>query len=122
MNNDVVSRKVSGSEWRKLAEFELLAGQARWDTIQTQLIEVLGRLHLDEDFLNRVLKSAQKATAHFMGAQLQSDRKIHLLFFAPKEHRSNGQSWGFFRTEKLQGQPADNRPQPIVAFYLYPEG
>ena len=122
MNNDAIPRRVLGREWRKLAEFELLAGQARWDTIQTQLTEVLVKLQLDEEFLNRVLNSAQKAMAHFTAAQMQSDWKMHLLIFAPGEYKSNGKSWGFFRTEKFEGPRTQSGLQPTMAFYLYPEG
>jgi hypothetical protein len=122
MNNYGVPHKVSGNEWRKLAEFELLAGQAQWDTIQIQLTEVLVKLQLEEEFLNKVLKSAQKSTAHFMGVQMPSDWKMHLLIFAPGEYKSNGKSWGFFRTEKFQGPRTESGLQPTMAFYLYPEG
>ena len=92
--------------------------------INVRLTELFSPLHLDVNFLNRVLRSAQDAVARVM--QVESMTKfehIHLLVFVPADRISNGQICGFFRIEKIEGtNQGENPPGLAVEFYLYQPG
>ena len=93
------------------------------ELISARLAELLAPLELHENFLNRVLKSAQ----NYVGRALTPDAgvpfgEIHLSIFVPNARMSKGQTWGFFRIEKIDSQ-AQNVADPdhTVEFYLYRE-
>jgi len=117
----------SAANWKPLGELELHAGaKAVTDgAIQAWLAEVLAPLSLHTDLVNKILRSAREAAAR----ALESSEKavpyvhIHLLAFAPYSPRTRGQTWGFFRLEKLDGsEPGQSRPDHSIEFYLYLEG
>jgi hypothetical protein len=115
-----------GADWQILDELELSVGLYMDDkvNINVWLTELLRPLHLDMDFLNRVLRSAQDAVARAMQVESMTELEhIHLLVFARADRIPNGQIWGFFRIEKFEGtEQGENPPGLAVEFYLYQPG
>lgn len=106
---------LPASDWQLLGELKLALGSRADGAISAWLTELFKPLQLHPDFLNRILKSAQDATARLLQAGLPLEH-IHLMIFVPQDRAAAGQSWGFFRIEKTQD------PDHAVEFYLYPEG
>jgi len=115
-----------GADWQILDELELSVGSYMDDKINVNvwLTELLRPLHLDMDFLNRVLRSAQDAVARAMQVESMKEfEHIHLLVFARADRRPKGQIWGFFRIEKIEGTRQGENPHGLaVEFYLYQPG
>ena len=48
---------------------------------------------------------------------------VHLLAYTSRSHHPKGQTWGFFRLEKLENPAAGQiEPEHSIEFYIYPEG
>jgi len=113
----------SAPSWQMLGELILSAGSKPDELIALWLKELLAPLGLHENFLTRVLQSAQK----YAGRALRADADahfghIHLFVFGPNERTPKGQSWGFFRIEKIDNSnPNLSHPDHTVEFYLYRE-
>lgn len=118
-----MSDPSSTSSWQMLGELMLPIGSDTNELISAKLAELLAPLELHENFLNRVLKSAQ----NYVGRALTPDvgvpfGEIHLFIFGPNERMSKGQTWGFFRIEKIDSQEQNVAdPDHTVEFYLYRE-
>jgi hypothetical protein len=122
-NTNPSQNEISGTDWQILGKLELPIGSDANDAIELWLVETLGLLNLDTDFLNKVLKSAQEVAARAMQAEdLMQFKHIHLLVFAPAERALEGQSWGLFRIEKIDKGGENANPDHTVEFYLYLEG
>jgi len=122
---DPSSNNLSGTDWRILGELELTIGEEADGVISAWLTEILNPFRLHADFLNKVLKSAQDAA----GRAMQSENRqldfehIHLLVFLPGTRASKGQTWGFFRIEKIESAKQHKNPSDhAIEFYLYLEG
>ena len=94
------------------------------DALYSWLTAVIDPLNLSKDFLNRILKSAQDATARVWKAEAGMELEhIHLIIFVPPDYSSKGQTWGFFRIEKIEntveGKAAHDH---AIEFYLYVDG
>jgi hypothetical protein len=106
-----------------LGELILPVGSQPDALISLWLKELLAPLDLHENFLNRVLRSAQ----NYAGRALTPDAgvafgHIHLSVFVPDEPVSRAQSWGFFRIEKIDSAEQNlAHPDHTVEFYLYRE-
>lgn len=93
------------------------------ELISAWLTEQLAPLDLHENFLNRILKSAQ----NYVGRALSPEAgvpfgHIHLSIFGPNGRISKGQTWGFFRIEKIDSAESSvAQPDHAVEFYLYQE-
>ena len=114
---------ASAPNWRMLGELILSVGSNPDELISLWLKEQLTPLGLHENFLTRVLQSAQKYAGRALRADAEAQfNHIHLSLFGPNEWNSKGQSWGFFRIEKID-HAGQNRPHPdhTVEFYLYRE-
>ncbi|HEX5943290.1 MAG TPA: hypothetical protein VFY66_13500 [Anaerolineales bacterium] len=113
----------STSLWHMLGDLSLPVGASPNEIISAWLIELLAPLHLHENFLNRVIKSVQD----YAGRALNQDAgvpfgHIHLSIFGPNERTSKGQTWGFFRIEKIDSAEHNAaHPDHTVEFYLYQE-
>ena len=113
----------SASRWQMLGELILSVGSKPDDLIALWLKELLAPLHLHENFLTRVLQSAQ----NYAGRALRPEADvpfshIHLSIFGPDERTSKGQTWGFFRIEKIDNTGENlAHPDHTVEFYLYRE-
>jgi hypothetical protein len=118
-----MSDPSSTSRWQLLCELILPIDSDTNDLLSAKLAELLAPLELHENFLNRVLKSAQ----NYVGRALMSDAgvpfgEIHLYIFGPNERMSKGQTWGFFRIEKIDSHEQNLAdPDHTVEFYLYRE-
>jgi hypothetical protein len=118
-----MSDPSSTSRWQFLGELILSIDSDTNDLLSVKLAELLAPLELHENFLNRVLKSAQ----NYVGRALTSDagvpfREIHLYIFGSNERMSKGQTWGFFRIEKIDIDEQNLAyPDHTVEFYLYRE-
>ena len=114
--------EISGTDWQVLGNLELPIGSGTDDVIASWLVETLSPLNLHTDFLNKVLKSAQEATARAMQAEVVIQFKhVHLLVFAPPDHTPSSDNWGFFRIEKVENARDQDYPNHAIEFYLYLE-
>ena len=123
--NTTDSSLVSASRpgWQLLGETQLLAG-ATVDTINTWLVEILGPLNLQPDFVKQLLHSTQDVSMRALHSNTSMDfEHVHLCIFAPIDLKRNGNTWGFFRIEKIDSkEPNQDHPDHAVEFYLYLEG
>lgn len=115
-------RMITG--WQFLGELELPVGSDAERIVHTWLTKSLDPLNMHVDFLNKVLMSAQEAVARAIRAEaVMKFGRIQITLFFPSERALKGQSWGFFRVEKimdtLEGAMA---PARGIEFYLYLEG
>ena len=113
----------SASSWHMLGDLMVPVGSSPNEIISAWLRELLAPLELHENFLNRVLQSVQ----NYAGRALDQDAgvpfgHIHLSIFGPNERTSRGQTWGFFRIEKIDSAERNvTHPDHRVEFYLYQE-
>jgi len=118
-----MSDPSSTSRWQILGELMLPVGSDINELISARLTELLAPLELHENFLKRVLKSAQ----NYVGRAMTPDEgvpfgEIHIYIFGPNERTSKGQTWGFFRIEKIDSHEQNlAHPDHTVEFYLYRE-
>ena len=116
------SNNPPATDWQILGELELPISSESDGAINRWLTETLLPMHLPTDFLNKVLKSAQDTVARMMLNEMKFEH-IHLLIFVPVDRTSRGQTWGFFRIEKIESQmEVRNHPHHAIEFYLYLEG
>jgi hypothetical protein len=109
------------TDWQILGELELPISAESDGAINAWLTQTLFPMRLHADFLNKVLKSAQHAVARMMLNEIKFGH-IHLLIFAPVDRTSRGQTWGFFRIEKIENPvETKNHPHHTIEFYLYVE-
>lgn len=121
---DPSTNRYSGTDWRILGELELSVGSETNGVVGMWLTEILSPLDLHEEFLNRLLKSAQDATerAFHVKAGVMFEH-IHLLIFVPPERASRDKIWGFFRIEKIENATGGiTMAAHAIEFYLYVEG
>ena len=115
--------EIAGIDWQVLGKLELPIDSGADDAVASWLVETLSPLNLQTDFLNKVLKSAQEATARGMQAKAVIQFKhLHLFVFAPSNHVSNRYTWGFFRIEKIDAANQQDNPNHAIELYLYLEG
>ena len=118
------TQKSPPPNWQILGEFELPVGTIADDTVQIRLKELLDLIELQEDFGNRILNSAQKATARIL--QVDAENKlehIRFLVFVPSILTSQKQTWGFFTVEKLEDTEEEVvSNECTIEIYLYVEG
>ena len=117
--------KFSGTDWHPLGELKVRAGSDIEGDIQAWLTQTLAPLELQTDFASKILRSAREAAARALDAKENGIeyRHIHLLAFAAHNHRDKGQTWGFFRLEKLEASPTvGNLPDHSIELYLYLDG
>jgi hypothetical protein len=116
--------QTSRADWQLLGEIQLPARSNHDDTMYTWLIEILSPLQLHMTLLNKILQSAKETAARVMHSETTMKfEHIHLLVFVPVDHTSQGQTWGFFRVEKVESaKPHKDLPDHAVEFYLYLEG
>ena len=94
------------------------------DAIHAWLTEVLDPLNLYTDFLDKILQSAQDAATRVWQAEPRMESEhIHLFIFVPHDYFSKGQTWGFFRIEKIENATGDKTAHDhAIEFYLYVDG
>ena len=112
------------ASWQISGELELPVGSAADEHMETWLEELLSRLNMQADLVNKIRKSAQEAMARSGSPEEQTGgyRSVHLLVLIPAEYASNGQTWGFFRIEKVDVERTnDGFQRYVIEFYLYLE-
>lgn len=121
--NESNLRDPSGAGWQLLGELELTLGLNVEDEVRAWLAVLLLPLLLHESFLNKVLRSAQEYSLHALRSNInEANGHVHLVILVQQDHAMRGETWGFFRIEKIgrteQGPlHSDHR----VEFYLYLE-
>jgi len=112
------------SEWQLLGELELPAGMDLDGALRSWLTELFAPLALHEDFLNRLLQSAQAAAARvFLDEVGMKSDHIHLVIHGPRNLETKQGTWGFFHVEKVIHPAGETSPVAhSIEFYLYAEG
>lgn len=116
--------RFSGADWYAVGELNLRAGSDLEQEIRAWLDQTLHPLDLSMEFLSRVHRSAREAASRAlaMRAPAQKYGHIHVLVFAPRGNQQQGETWGFFRLEKLEACPENEiLPDHSIEFYLYME-
>jgi hypothetical protein len=123
-HTDSSLHSVSRPGWRLLGELELATNSDTDHSSNEWLTVILGPLNLQDDFVNKVLKSAQDAMERAVQTEpVRQFGHLHLLIFVPVEQASKGGTWGFFRIEKVErAADGDQNPDHAIEFYLYFEG
>jgi hypothetical protein len=118
-----MSDPSSTSNWQMLGELVLPIASDSNELIAARLAELLAPLALHENFLNRVLKSAQSYVRRALTPEASVPLgEIHIYIFGPNERMSKDQTWGFFRIEKIDSHERDLAdPDHTAEFYLYRE-
>ena len=113
--------QVSGPGWKILGELELAVGIDSGQGVNQWLAALLDSLELQTAFVNKVLQSAHEATERAMQVESVIQYKhVHVLVFVPALRELAGQSWGFFRLEKIEAQTQDkSTPEHRIELYLY---
>ncbi len=114
---------ISGANWHILGDLELPVHFDADPGINTWLTELLSPLNLNADFQNKVMNSALEAASRVSKAETeQAFEHIHLHIFVPSKRQSDGQTWGFFRIEKIENSiPEKDIPDHAIELYLYLE-
>lgn len=114
----------SSTGWQIFGALELPFGVDAHSTIHAWLTEVLLPLKLPLAFLDKILISADGLATRMMQTGTVMDiQHTHLLIYIPANRPLNGQTWGFFRIEKVD--PAEKIENPCnhsIEYYLYLEG
>lgn len=117
------SRDLSGGGWQVLGELELTLGSNVEDEVRAWLTVLLLPLLLHESFLNKVLRSAQEYSLRALRSNSDAaNGHVHLVIFVQQDRTLRGDTWGFFRIEKIEN--AEQNPlhsDHTVEFYLYLE-
>jgi len=122
--NNSTPKSPQDPAWLTLGELILPLSEKPDEAIHKWLPEILLPLQLSEDFLGRVIRSAQESLERAMQTQEEhSAGQISLCFFIPLTLTASESTWGYFSIAKLTNQ--DNKQEsssPAIHFYLYVEG
>ena len=120
--------KIPATDWQFLGELELPVSAEVDGVVSAWLAKTLNLFKLHTDFLSKVTKSAQDAAVRALTSErVQMEfEHIHIRIFTPAQDPSKlykGQTWGFFRIEKVGAPTANKNPYDhSIEFYLYLEG
>jgi hypothetical protein len=118
------SNKYTETDWQNLGKLELPTGHPGNGAIEPWIIEILEPLIPPADFLRKLISSANQAVDRVIGSMSHANEENHILLriFAPNNHTSQGQTWGFFRIEKTGLRSDFEGVSPhLIDFYLYLE-
>lgn len=118
------SRDPSDTGWQALGELELTPGSnVEADEVRAWLTVLLGPLLLHESFLNKLLRSAQEYSLRALHSNTDAaNGHVHLVIFVQQDRTMRGDTWGFFRIEKIDNAEQNPlHPDHAVEFYLYLE-
>jgi hypothetical protein len=110
--------------WRLSGETELPVRAFSDDRLQDWLAETLHSLNLNPGLLLKILSSARDVINRDLQAIHGTDLEhIQMQIYTPAAGPPVGQTWGFFRTERMEAPlPGSHSINHAIAFYLYPEG
>jgi hypothetical protein len=109
--------------WQILGDLDLPSGEIPGNAIQAWLMNVLAPLNLSQDFLNRVLQSAQESASRGLQQKDPTSNHIHLSILTPYEQTASQKTWGFFHTERSENQAgSDTGHVHWINYYLYVDG
>jgi hypothetical protein len=109
--------------WKMLGELQLAPGDDSHHTVDKWLGVILSRLELQEDLVNKVLRSAWEAVGRALQtAQATRFDHLHVIVFVRADLTARHRSWGFFRIEKVETEDVKETPDHAIELYLYPEG
>jgi hypothetical protein len=88
------------------------------------LKEFLDPLELHENFVHRILSSAQQTAARILRVNAEIKlQHINVLVLVPSKRTLQKQTWGFFSVEKLEGtKDGGVANKRTIEIYLYMEG
>jgi hypothetical protein len=110
------------SQWQLLGELTLSNEDSSVGQIPAWLLQLLEPLPLRPRLVNRIAASARDAAARVLQPELKLEH-IHLKIYGPRRSVSTGQTWGFFRVEKIENSSeVGASASHAVEFYLYTEG
>ena len=109
------------ADWQPLEKLELPVGSGLETMLAARLMERLASLKLQAHFLNRILRSCQEATGRVVASIAKGNQTthIHIHIFVPQNAEVDGETWGFFRIERLEGQA--ELSDHTIELYLYKE-
>lgn len=114
--------QLTDADWQFLGKLELRVAADAEQKVHVWLIEALKPLDLQEDFVHKVLRSAQGAVARLVHAESIEFEHIHITLFVPPQLTRKDRSWGFFRIEKSMVTAEDHVVHGrMIALYLYLE-
>jgi hypothetical protein len=118
------AKDSSGVDWQLLGKLTLTEQSPIDGLIQTWLVETLSPLNLNTNLMEKIIASAQLAAEFTLQSpSAKRFKHIHLVVFTSALLPSNGQTWGFFRIEKIDRLVEENHfPDHAIEFYLYLEG
>lgn len=123
-SNETNSGNLPRTGWQVLGELELTVGSNVEEHIRAWLMELLIPLDLHENFLNKLFASAQEYSLRALHSTMGSGHgHVHLAILVQQEYAPFGNTWGFFRIEKIDSSEENlSHPDHVVEFYLYREG
>jgi hypothetical protein len=126
--NKASPTKIPATDWQILGELELPVVAEVDGVVSAWLTKTLNLFKFQTDFLSKVTKSAQDAAVRArISERGQTELEhIHLRLFVPRTDLFTlyrGQSWGFFRIEKVGTSTENENPfDHSIEVYLYLEG
>ena len=107
------------TDWRKLGELKLRAGSNPDGSVETWLTQVLSDFSLPNDLVNKLLKSMEDAAVRVLSAEALLEH-LEIVVLAPADLASQGQTWGFFRVERISTDPnIEDSQGHSIDYYLY---
>ena len=118
------SKNSSRVDWQLLGKHTITRQSLSETPINIWLVETLRPLNLKASFLDKILTSAQLSAENTLQSPSATRfEHIHLLIFTSAMLSFDGETWGFFRIEKIDGLVEENQsPDHAIEFYLYLEG
>jgi hypothetical protein len=107
------------TDWRKLGELKLQTGSNPDGSINAWLTHILSDLSLPNDLVNKLLKSMEDAAVRVLSAEALLEH-LEIVVLAPADLASQGQTWGFFRVERISTDPnIEDSQGHSIDYYLY---
>lgn len=115
---------ITNPDWQFLGELELSFNIDMDYAIQLWLTEIVARLNLSKDFLNKIIIAAQESVAHALQSNVELwPGHVHISVYVPYDSNLIGKNWGFFHTKRISSHADENTNfEHSLDFYLYVEG
>jgi hypothetical protein len=115
------SHTFGRSGWQAVGEITARNGLDGSGTFFSLLQEKLEPLHLEAEFIRRVMNSIEQILQRAVKQEGVFEH-IHLFIFVQANYSTMPGSWGFFRIERIDGEADSTSRSHAVDLYLYPEG